>query len=876
MKFADYIQREVVNPVDLQILDKTYNTLEQGHQSAIQATSALQAEMAKLDLNEAESGWRQQKIDEIKATLENNSYMGNAYHALDDLTRLSGDLFSNPELLGRLQAQKDYKDYINNLDRRTDLTEEKKEYYRDVNKYSYSETIDPETGAITPSKWTPIDKEVSEVPLANILENARKWMIEDSGYTTEFSFLDKDGNVVTDPSKSYTGEIYMKKGNQWIRMPEDKVRRAIEASINSIPGARESLQQDYKIAKWRYNKYGNEGGANNPLIDKNGQIRTAEGFLEARINPFVKENTYYKSHPTIEYGDALKSYKLAQINKEAIAEQNIQQQQSYNEAKTSLSTPISPIRVVNNFATESVQELNYIDENISRILTSLFPEDNVDVKKLDLNAIYEYYKKAIDKDKELATELYDYYTKRMINEDYISKIKEGSDDQDAAAFDLYNAIDAMSELPQDDYGYRDGYNALFNWFWNGNRQAIRQYFVHDDTYQAFIDNIGGEDVLNQLGITIGVNNGKKYVELAEKNKYAFEKFARASQNAIMETHNVFGLIWQDTKGIFNSKAGDNITVIVNGEERHNYDIFTDEPTPFPSSHNGAHSYIKYLKYVDKLKQQRDDVYKQPYLTIETSAMSQATPGLVELATIMKTNPENASKYSTAYKVEETEAKNAIIVGLDLTRWGAFVLNDENNLFEDVPSKKEKEITQLLRNAKDTDINIMCIFDPSTGMPSPLINLKYKDGDKDKSVTFYSVGGFNNSTIESWNRETEFRAKSDIVRYTAAGKGFEVTDYQSFGNTTKLFVEPSPKGYILKSGKDEGVPITLEEAIQLREMYYDWSQTLQYVKLYPNQINEQALNGIINKTAEILSNYIDNGGTENYFRYILIEQLNKPL
>ena len=66
MKNFEVINREYINPVDLTVLGQTFNTLEKGHQATIAAATELETAMANLDLNEAESEWRQQKINEIK------------------------------------------------------------------------------------------------------------------------------------------------------------------------------------------------------------------------------------------------------------------------------------------------------------------------------------------------------------------------------------------------------------------------------------------------------------------------------------------------------------------------------------------------------------------------------------------------------------------------------------------------------------------------------------------------------------------------------------------------------------------------------------------------------------------------------------------
>lgn len=134
--------RQQVNPIDLNVLARTYNTLEQGHQQAIQTKSQIDAQLAQLDLNEAEDAWRQEQLNKVRNALTENMQYGNAYSSLDDIVGTYGDITSSPGMIGRLRAQQDYKAYMNNLDKRTDLSEDYKNYYRTVNKYNYQDITD--------------------------------------------------------------------------------------------------------------------------------------------------------------------------------------------------------------------------------------------------------------------------------------------------------------------------------------------------------------------------------------------------------------------------------------------------------------------------------------------------------------------------------------------------------------------------------------------------------------------------------------------------------------------------------------------------------------------------------------------------------------
>ena len=85
MKTFQYIARDYTPSIDLETLGKTFDTLEQGHKEAVKAASELETVVANLDMNEAEDGFKQQLINEIKTTVDNNTIYGNSYGALDDL-----------------------------------------------------------------------------------------------------------------------------------------------------------------------------------------------------------------------------------------------------------------------------------------------------------------------------------------------------------------------------------------------------------------------------------------------------------------------------------------------------------------------------------------------------------------------------------------------------------------------------------------------------------------------------------------------------------------------------------------------------------------------------------------------------------------------
>lgn len=185
--------RPVTNPVNLDTLGRAYDTLEQGHLRTIETASAVEGELAKLDLNEAEDAWRQEQVAKIRSAVTDNTQYGNAYGALDNVIRANGAIMSDPGMIGRLRAQQDYKQYIDKLDKRTDVPEDYKAYYKEMNKYNYKDITDDKGNIIGGSKWQPVDQEVSTVPMNQILNQALQWAAKESGGGSQTRWLDATG-----------------------------------------------------------------------------------------------------------------------------------------------------------------------------------------------------------------------------------------------------------------------------------------------------------------------------------------------------------------------------------------------------------------------------------------------------------------------------------------------------------------------------------------------------------------------------------------------------------------------------------------------------------------------------------------------------------
>lgn len=307
MKVFENINREYTPGINLDVLDKTYNTLEQGHKESVKAASELKTAIANMAMNEAEDGFKQQLLNEIQTTIDNNTIYGNSYGALDDIILSSGNIASDPRIIGRLKTQQEYLAFKDKVDK-MQISEGMKEMYKEENPYTYKDKIDADTGKIIGAEtWKPNSTPVNTIPQSVIQKHALDIASKQSGSFDTISFLDANGNPTTDPLKSKDGNIYKQVGTRFERLPANKIAEAYKLAIQSIPGAEESLKQDYKYANYSYNKERNNEQIPlyNGLTDQYGRVYSYNQWLEHKINTFSKLSAVNNVHTDTTFGTAL-------------------------------------------------------------------------------------------------------------------------------------------------------------------------------------------------------------------------------------------------------------------------------------------------------------------------------------------------------------------------------------------------------------------------------------------------------------------------------------------------------------------------------------------------------------------------------------------
>lgn len=307
MNIINYIQRQQVNPVEVGAFDKAATTLQQGHKEAVKAASDLELAIAKLDLNEKEDAFRAAKLNQIKDTIRANTIYGNSYGALSKIIESQGSILGGADMIGRLKAQAEYKQYQDTLDKRQDISQDVKDRFKEMNPYYYADKIDKKTGEIIGgTKWSPNSTPVEGVDMSKVASMALQLAASEKGGSNKTTWLDADGNPTSDYRKSVTGAVFNVTTQSWEQLSEEKIQQGIRAALGLVKGAKASAKQDYETAVWKYNK--NKKADKNyvgdsDIIDEDGHIRSFDQYMDHMFMPMIKAASYRNVTVNSDYKD---------------------------------------------------------------------------------------------------------------------------------------------------------------------------------------------------------------------------------------------------------------------------------------------------------------------------------------------------------------------------------------------------------------------------------------------------------------------------------------------------------------------------------------------------------------------------------------------
>ena len=522
---------EYTHPIDLGAVERTYERLEDAHQQTINTLSTSKAAIADLDLNKDEDLWRQEQIAKLDNAMSDMYLYGNAYAAADELNKAIGDIASNPGMIGRLRAQKQYTDWLTKLDN-SNLSQDYKNYFKEKNKYYYEDKFDNNGKVIGGTEWKPQEDWVQQINYAAVMQQAIQLAAEEQGEGTSHYFIDANGNRTNDMSKAASAMYIDSVTGQWTRLTEDKIKQAFNGLINANPEYRAAVDQDYKIAKDYYNTEGNDKYG---IVGLDGYEMTRQEFLDNKIDPVAAAASYYRSRSS--------STIKAGIGASLAASGLLGGASSYGGASNFDPTVYTTNKVTYDndapvtFTTQRNQAINGFK--------SLFP--NYDFSNFDYAAANKLITESnfTDEEKFAAQKYLNLY---LESENYLNKLQQDLSPEDKAKMDTKLAIESGGSVDNSTPEGKQWTTLVDIAFAQGDGKVFREYDI-DDINKFLEDYPGGEAALNNQGVYIERNGDKARIALNETNKNNFYQYMKITEQA-----NRYRTGLDAVKGFFDDRA----------------------------------------------------------------------------------------------------------------------------------------------------------------------------------------------------------------------------------------------------------------------------------------------------------------------------------
>jgi hypothetical protein len=360
IKTAGYQKRErVAAPLD--VYNSTLNTLQQKHDTAIETSNQIKTFLANKQLNEAENEWVDNYSRNINAQIEASAQDGSYATALTTAKKLAGEVASNPGLIGRERYQQEFKKFQDEVTNSNAYDGDVKAYALEQNKYNYQDQVNETGKVIGGNQFQPNYRPVEQVDYNTLYQKVLSTVGVDSSSGEQLVWGDAEGNLKEGKGNIAAGDVpYLKTASGVQQLSADKIRAAFESALNETPGARASLEQDYKVNVWKANK----GNKNNTVTRPDGTIMSQKEFEENLFAPRYAASAYRRVESRInpELG-----FNLLAASRKTAAKPNTGKEP---DLLPSLSTPGYKEKVEPDTPAKVQSQLNTLNGQLSNMFSS--------------------------------------------------------------------------------------------------------------------------------------------------------------------------------------------------------------------------------------------------------------------------------------------------------------------------------------------------------------------------------------------------------------------------------------------------------------------------------------------------------------------------
>ena len=864
------LQNRPIQPsYTLEVMAKGYSTMEQGHQQAIDTASKLKTAVANLPMNAAEDGYKQALLNSINKTIEDNTLYGNSYAALDDIVKQSGDISSNPGVLGRIKAQQEYSTFNAQIDARNDISDDVKRYSKAMNPYYYQDKLDDKGNVIGGSEWKPTFSPVKSYDLNDIFTRALQYIKPDQGSYEKTQFIDANGNVTSKYTPGGSVARYNTLTQSWEKLSEDKIRTAVTAVMNANPAIAASLYQDYDVEKWKYNNKEVTSG----YLNQDGSQKTFAQYLEDKIAPFARAAAYNKTVSKNNYNDAI-------LNK--IMAGNIAKQQVVASGGIGTGNIIDLVRNAADYTGQNVKledtsrpdnlvRSSQLDAIVKDALTeatgdSSFADGKYNGKNIDDALKYlqsqpesKERNRAIGKLNQAKMDFADV----MKTHEIISANINNEDTE--AILRVYDAI--KNNLPLDESVYGDSekakaiadkQNKLYaDVFGNHQNVAFGTKKQNEiDTIINFLSNGKGQTALEREGYEFTTDNkGRHYINVPNDKKYKIRELFQAVSKVkgsswIGDLFRSPDVYWNDNGNYEIARVPGVVGISTPGRPSDIGRIITTKTIIQDTALNEAEK--KITPYT------QHDNFTYPAKNIRGGNAYQVAGYELERQAIASGDNKALTLANKITKAED-ERTFGMLRDIGLNNTNVEIYDAKNEIFTK-PSRKEiSEIQSFIQtyngndSSKTFEINTQYV----AGQRRPVITIHEKNKDKVTSYRFTIKGGEDDPIYKRLNNSYEAVAENELVMANNNGEkvlniGY-MFDYNDSKDQNFMLVPNQDNTFTVIDNNNNGyLKINMEQAIRLRSAY----SQLKDSRNTQTSIAIPAIAEYVGTTAEILGSFKD--------------------
>lgn len=871
--------RTIQNPINLDVLASTYNTLEKGHQQAVATTAAYITALGDLPVNEAERPYIQKHINSIQETLNNEKIYGNAYAALDDIKLLGAKISTDPGIKGRIKAEADYQNYIKNLESNNKISDDTKEMYRDINKYYYEDKYDSNGNIIGGTTWQPIKREVATIPLSALVVDAIKLAGREKGTTNQTRWLDKNGKVTTNPEEAIDGETFNTATRSWERLGEEKIMQVLDGLIESTPGAKASLQQDYEVAMYKRKKY----GSNPDVEDKNGITLTPDAYLLKRVKGMVQGATYNHSNVVTTYGDGLKTYKAAQKAASSAVGARPNNGISDLYGYSSHSTPIT-------MSYDYAGNLQSVKQNSSNTIKNIYKSLSGNDLQLDLNDA-----STDDINKSINDAINNSNLDAVTKAKYILQGRKAIRDLEEARYNykqiedkivdtdikhklaFVSMINGAAELDKSN-PYGEKIINIVNTLMGDTGEVIRFTTDDEDVFNNVVNILNGDKKggIKELGYNLGVDSiGNRYIDL-NKNNY----------NQLISYYNAINASKPSLFTLQGMMHGYNISVLDKNGNVVNRKY--DNSTNFKYSNEQLLvDAVSIYKNASKDVERQLSLIAPQQITIDNTNLPFESFNKQKLINMYELGIIDEKQYNIHENNLDLDLPNKI-VNHNFAQSEMYSVSEENGygtLNRRIESKDRVDIGNNIKAAVGNKrYKISAAHNPVHGTGSNITiypTIDEEGNAKGTPQTYFIAGLLSDEASKEFESDLATKAKDKIAIGNEVGKRIMITSAVDTPSTGNQYIECLGNNQFIYNRDGQTYPVTrlgAQDIIQYMEEYQDIKDSVISGDIYNSGLSAEQLNSNISSAISLIANKIaiacGNPSDSEFLKVTLINDLTQ--